>query len=232
MSKPETEKIIGIDLGTTNSAAAVMEAGRPLVVPSAEGQTAAGKMFPSVVAFTKEGQMIVGEPAIRQEATNPEGTIREIKRKMGSGDYKVRIYGKEYSPRPLQRQPAPGNKGRRRNRRLPSRADNQRAHRSVSRLWARQGRQGDEDHGLQLRRRNTRRYADGVRRRSLPSPIHKRRHPDRWNRHRQRHRRTSTHRIPTPDRHKPPKRPVSYDPAEGGGREGEDRTLHTPHDRH
>src|SRR5881409_604496 len=101
MSKPETEKIIGIDLGTTNSAAAVMEAGRPLVVPSAEGQTAAGKMFPSVVAFTKEGQMIVGEPAIRQEATNPEGTIREIKRKMGSGDYKVRIYGKEYSPQQI-----------------------------------------------------------------------------------------------------------------------------------
>src|SRR6059036_25106 len=101
MSKPETEKIIGIDLGTTNSAAAVMEAGRPLVVPSAEGQTAAGNMFPSVVAFTKEGQMIVGEPAIRQEATNPEGTIREIKRKMGSGDYKVRIYGKEYSPQQL-----------------------------------------------------------------------------------------------------------------------------------
>src|SRR3989449_5822086 len=101
MSKHETEKIIGIDLGTTNSAAAVMEAGRPLVVPSAEGQTAAGKMFPSVVAFTKEGQMIVGEPAIRQEATNPEGTIREIKRKMGSGDYKVRIYGKEYSPQQI-----------------------------------------------------------------------------------------------------------------------------------
>src|SRR5881409_2509327 len=101
MSKPETEKIIGIDLGTTNSAAAVMEAGRPLVVPSAEGQTAAGKMFPSVVAFTKEGQMIVCEPAIRQEATNPEGTIREIKRKMGSGDYKVRIYGKEYSPQQI-----------------------------------------------------------------------------------------------------------------------------------
>ncbi len=101
MSKPETEKIIGIDLGTTNSAAAVMEAGRPLVVPSAEGQTAAGKMFPSVVAFTKDGQMIVGEPAIRQEATNPEGTIREIKRKMGSGDYKVRIYGKEYSPQQI-----------------------------------------------------------------------------------------------------------------------------------
>ncbi|MBO0889228.1 Hsp70 family protein, partial [Candidatus Bathyarchaeota archaeon] len=101
MSRPETEKIIGIDLGTTNSAAAVMEAGRPVVIPSAEGQTAAGKMFPSVVAFTKDGQMIVGEPAIRQAATNPEGTIREVKRKMGTADYKVRIYGKEYTPQQI-----------------------------------------------------------------------------------------------------------------------------------
>ena len=101
MSKPETEKIIGIDLGTTNSASAVMEAGRPVVIPSAEGQTAAGKMFPSVVAFTKDGQMIVGEPAIRQAATNPEGTVREIKRKMGSGDYKVHIYGKDYTPQQI-----------------------------------------------------------------------------------------------------------------------------------
>src|SRR6266571_290997 len=100
MSKPETDKILGIDLGTTNSAAAIMEAGRPLVIPSGEGQTASGKMFPSVVAFTKDGQMIVGEPAKRQAATNAEGTIQEIKRKMGS-DYKVRIYGKEYTPQQI-----------------------------------------------------------------------------------------------------------------------------------
>ncbi len=97
MSKPETEKIIGIDLGTTNSAAAMMEAGRPVVIPSAEGQTAAGKMFPSVVAFTKEGQLLVGEPAKRQAATNPEGTIFEVKRKMGT-DQKVTAYGKQYTP--------------------------------------------------------------------------------------------------------------------------------------
>src|SRR3989441_655101 len=97
MSKTETEKIIGIDLGTTNSAAAVMEAGRPTVIPSAEGQTAAGKMFPSVVAMTKEGQLIVGEPAKRQAATNPEGTIFEVKRKMGTSE-KVVLQGKEYTP--------------------------------------------------------------------------------------------------------------------------------------
>ncbi len=97
MSKTETEKIVGIDLGTTNSAAAVMEAGRPTVIPSAEGQTAAGKMFPSVVAMTKEGQLIVGEPAKRQAATNPEGTVFEAKRKMGTTE-KIVLQGKEYTP--------------------------------------------------------------------------------------------------------------------------------------
>ncbi len=100
-SKEESkEKIIGIDLGTTNSAAAIMEAGRPLVIPSAEGPTAAGKMFPSVVAFTKDGQLLVGEPAKRQALMNPEGTILEIKRKMGT-DYKVRVYGKEFTPQQI-----------------------------------------------------------------------------------------------------------------------------------
>jgi molecular chaperone DnaK len=94
------EKIIGIDLGTTNSAAAVIEAGRPVVIPSAEGPTIAGKMFPSVVAFTKDGQLLVGEPAKRQAITNPEGTIFEIKRKMGT-DYKVRVHGKEYTPQQI-----------------------------------------------------------------------------------------------------------------------------------
>lgn len=91
---------LGIDLGTTNSAAAVMEAGRPVIIPSAEGPTIAGKMFPSVVAFTKDGQLLVGESAKRQATTNPEGTIFEIKRKMGT-DYKVNIYGKEYTPQQI-----------------------------------------------------------------------------------------------------------------------------------
>jgi len=94
------EKIIGIDLGTTNSAAAVVEAGRPVVIPSAEGATPAGKMFPSVVAYTKDGQLLVGDPARRQVVTNPDGTVFEIKRKMGT-DYRVSLYGKEYSPEQL-----------------------------------------------------------------------------------------------------------------------------------
>lgn len=101
MSKEKNrEKILGIDLGTTNSAAAILEAGRPVIIPSAEGPTVAGKMFPSVVAFTKDGQLLVGEPAKRQAVTNPEGTIFEIKRKMGT-DYKVNIYGKEYTPQQI-----------------------------------------------------------------------------------------------------------------------------------
>lgn len=100
MSSESKEKIIGIDLGTTNSAAAILEGGRPVVIPSAEGPTIAGKMFPSVVAFTKDGQLLVGEPAKRQAAMNPEGTVFEFKRKMGT-DYRYRIYGKEYSPEQL-----------------------------------------------------------------------------------------------------------------------------------
>jgi len=96
-------KIIGIDLGTSNSAAAVLMAGRPTIIPSAEGTSLGGKAFPSYVAFTKEGQVLVGEPAKRQSVTNPEGTITGIKRKMGT-DYKARAYGKEYSPEEVSAQ--------------------------------------------------------------------------------------------------------------------------------
>ncbi|ABK14521.1 MAG: molecular chaperone DnaK [Methanothrix sp.] len=90
-------KIIGIDLGTSNSAAAVLIGGRPTIIPSAEGTSLGGKAFPSYVAFTKDGQVLVGEPARRQAITNPEGTITGIKRKMGT-DYKVKVFGKEYTP--------------------------------------------------------------------------------------------------------------------------------------
>ena len=96
MSDGKREMTLGIDLGTTNSAAAIIIAGRPTIIPSAEGPTTAGKMFPSVVTFTKDGQLLVGESARRQAVTNPEGTIREIKRHMGT-DYKVKIFGKEYT---------------------------------------------------------------------------------------------------------------------------------------
>ncbi len=94
-------KVIGIDLGTSNSAAAVMEGGRPVIIPSAEGAgVASGKAFPSYVAFIKDGQRLVGEPARRQAAINAEGTIQAAKRKMGS-DYKFKIFGNEYTPQQI-----------------------------------------------------------------------------------------------------------------------------------
>lgn len=93
-------KIIGIDLGTSNSAAAVMEGGKTTIIPSAEGTTLGGKAFPSYVAFTKENQLLVGEPARRQAVTNTEGTVATFKRKMGS-DHKYSIHGKEYTPQQL-----------------------------------------------------------------------------------------------------------------------------------
>ena len=108
-------KTIGIDLGTTNSAMAVLEAGEPVVIPNAEG----GRTTPSVVAFTKDGQRLVGAPARRQQVTNPENTVFSIKRFMGrkwdevseemtivpyevvkgpNGDVLVKAGGKELAP--------------------------------------------------------------------------------------------------------------------------------------
>jgi molecular chaperone DnaK len=98
--KEKKEKILGIDLGTTNSAAAVVMGGKPTIIPSAEGPTVAGKMFPSVVAFTEDGQLLVGEPARRQAVTNAAGTVREAKRLMGT-NRKITLHGKEYTPQQI-----------------------------------------------------------------------------------------------------------------------------------
>ena len=100
MSDTKKEKIIGIDLGTSNSAASVLVGGKPTAIPSAEGASQYGKSFPSYVAFTEDGQMLVGEPARRQAVTNPENTISAIKRSMGT-DHKVTVNGKEYSPQEI-----------------------------------------------------------------------------------------------------------------------------------
>lgn len=89
-------KIIGIDLGTTNSCVAVMEGGKPVVIPNAEGS----RTTPSVVAFTKSGERLIGEPAKRQAVTNADRTISSIKRHMGT-DYKVTIDGKSYTPQEI-----------------------------------------------------------------------------------------------------------------------------------
>ena len=89
-------KIIGIDLGTTNSCVAVMEGGKPVVIPNSEGV----RTTPSIVAFTKNGERLVGEPAKRQAVTNADRTISSIKRHMGT-DYKVAIDGKNYTPQEI-----------------------------------------------------------------------------------------------------------------------------------
>ena len=213
MSTPR-EKIIGIDLGTTNSAAAVLEAGRPVVIPSAEGPTAAGKMFPSVVAFTTDGTLLVGEPAKRQVVANPEGDrlrdqaedgdrlhgpasgegvhppadqlLHPPEDKEGRGDLPrlPRQEGGHHRPGPLQRQPEAGDEGRWRDSRPRGRKDHQRAHGSVLGLRPRQDGEGDEGPRLQLRGRYARRHGHGVRAGRLPGPRDQRRHPDRRSGHR------------------------------------------------
>jgi len=92
--------IIGIDLGTSNSAAAVLRGGRPVIIPSAEGVSIGGKAFPSYVALTEDGQVLVGEPARRQAVSNPEGTATAFKRKMGKREI-IRLRDREYSPEQL-----------------------------------------------------------------------------------------------------------------------------------
>ena len=93
-------RIIGIDLGTSNSAAAAMEGGKPSIIPSAEGTTLGGKAFPSYVAITKDGQLLVGEPARRQAVSNSEGTLYAFKRKMGT-QFSYKVSGKDYTPQQL-----------------------------------------------------------------------------------------------------------------------------------
>ena len=92
--------IIGIDLGTSNSAAAVLRGGHPVIIPSAEGISLGGKAFPSYVALTADGQTLVGEPARRQATANPEGTVTAFKRKMGKRE-KIRLRDRDFSPEQL-----------------------------------------------------------------------------------------------------------------------------------
>ena len=89
-------KIVGIDLGTTNSGIAYMEGGKPTIIPNAEGK----RLTPSVVGITPKGEIIVGELAKRQAVSMPERTVRSIKRKMGQ-DYKVTIGDKDYTPQEI-----------------------------------------------------------------------------------------------------------------------------------
>ena len=92
--------IIGIDLGTSNSAAAVLRGGKPVIIPSSEGISLSGKAFPSYVAITADGNKLVGEPARRQASENPEGTAKAFKRRMGKRE-KIRLRDKEFTPEQL-----------------------------------------------------------------------------------------------------------------------------------
>ena len=151
-------KIIGIDLGTTNSCVAVYEGGEPVVITNSEG----GRTTPSVVAFSKNGERMVGQSAKRQAVTNSNRTISSIKREMGS-DYRVDIDGKKYSPQEISamilqklkldaeaylgekvteavitvffRRAAPGNEGRRYDRRTECAKNYQRTDSRCTRLW-------------------------------------------------------------------------------------------------
>ena len=211
-------KTIGIDLGTTNSCMSVLEGGEPTVIENAEG----GRTTPSVVAFSKGGERLVGTVAKRQAVTNPENTVFSIKRFMGrkeaevreeesmvpykvvagpGGDARVEAGGKQHSPpeiaamilqklkadaeaylgetrrlrghhRPgvLQRRPAPGDQGRRPDRRPRRQAHHQRADRGLARLRPRQGVRPD-DPRLRPRRRHVRRVGAGDRRRRLRGQV-------------------------------------------------------------
>ena len=170
-------KIIGIDLGTTNSCVAVMEGGQPVVIANAEGS----RTTPSVVAFTKDGERLIGQVAKRQAVTNPDRTVISIKREMGTS-YKVSIDGKQYTPQDisamvlskmketagyhssclLQGQPAPGHQGCRPDRRTGGTADHQRADCCVPGLRPGQGRK-PEDPGVRPGRRHIRCQYPGYR---------------------------------------------------------------------
>ncbi len=171
-------RIIGIDLGTTNSCVAAYEGGEAVVISNSEG----GRTTPSVVAFTKNGERLVGQMAKRQAVTNSERTISSIKRQMGT-DYRVNIDGKKYSPQEISacspetqegcrgllrragdrsghygaglffRCSASGDQGRRHDRGLERSPHHQRADRRGAGLWHRP-RGAAEDHGLRPRRRD------------------------------------------------------------------------------
>ncbi len=201
-------RAVGIDLGTTNSVVSVLEGGEPTVIPNAEG----ARTTPSVVAFAKNGEVLVGEVAKRQAVTNVDRTIRSVKRHMGTS-WTVDIDGKAYTsagdqrPRPaeaqarrrglprrrrdrrrhhgagvLQRRPAPGHQGGRRDRGPQRAAHHQRAHRCRARVRPRQGREGADDPGLRPRWWHVRRVAARDRRRHRRGQGHQRRQPPRWRR--------------------------------------------------
>ena len=267
-------KVIGIDLGTTNSCVAVMDGKNAKVIENAEG----ARTTPSMVAFNEDGERLVGQPAKRQAVTNPENTLFAVKRLIGrryddptvakdkdlvpykivradNGDAWVESHGDKYSPsqisamvlqkmketaevlsgregregghhrsRLLQRRPAPGDQGRRQDRRPRSPAHHQRADRRGARLRARQERRQDH-RGLRPRRRHLRRVDAGDRRRRLRGEVDQRRHLPRRRRLRHAARRLPRRRVQEGPGHRPEEGQARPAAPEGSGREGEDRAV-------
>ena len=191
-------RAVGIDLGTTNSVVAVLEGGDPVVVANSEGS----RTTPSIVAFARNGEVLVGQPAKNQAVTNVDRTIRSVKRHMGT-DWSVEIDGKKYTAqeisarvlmklkrdaeaylgeditdavdhraRVLQRRPASGDQGSRPDRRPQRAAHRQRADRGRAGLRPGQGREGTDHPGLRPRRRHVRRLAARDRRGRGRGPRH------------------------------------------------------------
>ena len=222
-------RAVGIDLGTTNSVVAVLEGGDPVVVANSEGS----RTTPSVVAFARNGEVLVGQPAKNQAVTNVDRTIRSVKRHIGT-DWSVEIDGKKYTPqeisarmlheaqarrrglpgrghrrrghhraRLLQRRPAPGHQGSRPDRRPQRAAHRQRADRGRAGLRPGQGREGTDHPGLRPRWRHLRRLAAGDRRGRRRGPCHLRRQPPRWRRLGRPDRRMARRQVQGHQRHRP-----------------------------
>ena len=198
-------KAVGIDLGTTNSVVSVLEAGEPVVVPNSEGS----RTTPSVVAFSKTGEVLVGEVAKRQAITNPDrtdplgeaphghqlvdrhrrqglqlaGDLRphpaEAQARRGGLPRRHRHPGRDHRARLLRRRRAPGHQGGRRDRRPRGAAHHQRAHRGRAGLRARQGQRPDHPR-VRPRGRHVRRVDPRPRRGRVRGEVDRRQHPPRW----------------------------------------------------
>ena len=272
-------KVIGIDLGTTNSCVAVMEGKDPKVIENAEG----ARTTPSMVAFTEDKEVLIGQPAKRQAVTNPENTVFAIKRligrrygdpdgreRQGSGALQDRQGGQwrrlgrspgreirtvaDFSLYPaenerdgrapsgrnghpggdhgaglFQRFPAPGNQGRRQDRRTGSAAHHQRTDRCSAGLWSRQ--EGRRDHrGLRSWRRHVRRFDPRDRRRRVRGQVDQWRHLPRRRGFRHADRRLSGRRVQKGTGHRPALRQAGPAAPQRRGGESQDRTLFRPAD--
>ena len=251
--------IIGVDLGTSNSAAAVLRGGRPVIIPSAEGISLGGKAFPSYVAITADGQMLVGEPARRQAAVNPTGRRQPSSGRMGRRDT-LRLRDKEFSPEQLSafllqkiKRDAEafwGSRSRRRSspcrptsmttsaapprtradRRAGGRPPGQRANRRLPSLRPRPAWPGAAHRRDRPRRRHPRRDRHGVRQGRLRGEGDQRRHATRRHRHGPEDLRAPRRPVPPADGHRRPRDRRAASPPRGR-RAGQDRADDQHHAR-